>query len=92
MCVLLSYVYLFALLLCMLFHCSVSYHIVSYVCITCLMFVFCYVCLLFIFCSLLLCCMFCFIVFFLCVVFVFFVLVYGTLPPGGNPIAVNKSN
>jgi hypothetical protein len=41
--------YVFALLLCMLFHCSVCYLIVLYVCITCLMFGFCSVWLLFIF-------------------------------------------
>jgi hypothetical protein len=34
-CVLQSYVYIFALLLCMSFHCSVCYLIVSYVYITC---------------------------------------------------------
>jgi hypothetical protein len=65
MCFLLSYVHLLALLLCMLFRCSVCYLIVFYVCITCPMFVFCYVCSLFYFvCSLLLCYMFCFIGFF----------------------------
>jgi hypothetical protein len=49
MCVLQCYVYLLALLLCMLFHCSVCYLIVLYVCINCLMFVFCSVWLLFTF-------------------------------------------
>jgi hypothetical protein len=29
--------------------------------------------------------------FFLCVVFVFFALVYWTLPPGGNPIALTRN-
>jgi hypothetical protein len=42
-------IYVFALLLCMLFHCSVCYLIVLYVFITCLVFVFCSVWLLFIF-------------------------------------------
>jgi hypothetical protein len=49
MCVLLSYVYLFALLLCRLFHCSVCYLIVLKVGITCLVFDFCSVWLIFIF-------------------------------------------
>jgi hypothetical protein len=65
MCVLLYYVYRFALLLCMLFHCPVCYLIVLYVCITCLMLVFCYVWLLFIF-SVPCYCIVCFVLLFFC--------------------------
>jgi hypothetical protein len=77
----------------MLFHCSVCYFIVLYICITCLMFVFCSVWLLFI-CSVPCYFIVCFVVLFFSsyLVFVFFVLVYWTLPPGANPIAVNNNN
>jgi hypothetical protein len=86
-------VYLFALLLCIfLLYCNVCCFIVQYVILLSCMFVLLVLCLLFIL-SVLCYCVACFaLLFFLCVVFVFCVLVYWTLPPGGNPIAVNKSN
>jgi hypothetical protein len=97
MCVLLSYVYLFALLLCMLFHCSVLFSIVQLLSCRLVLLVLClffalYGCFLFF--------LFLVIVLYVCfifssssyLVFVFFVLVYWTLPPGRNPIAVNNNN
>jgi hypothetical protein len=81
-----------------LLYCYVCCFIVQYVITLSRMFVLLVLCLFFVLYGCFLfsvpCyCIVCFVLlFFLCAVFVFFVPVYGTLLPGGNPIAVNKSN